>query len=686
VELLHALLKLANQLQSNLDLDAVVQVIATAVSETFGFREASVYVHEDDDGVLVAHAVLGRDEQAARSILDTPCPTSVIGGLLTEGHRIGTAYFVAVDDAVWTPELRACFGSQPAAEGARGRWRPGDALLVPLYGKRRQLSGMLKLGDPLDGERPTLDTIVSLGAFATHAAVAIENAREHSELQDVTAELEEQLRVRHDLLDVSRALLSTLEQEEVFGQIAHMVGNLVPYDSVAIGLVDEETGGLGPAYVEDGAREAVFGLGLPPDQGLAGWVVRTGQAALVNDALSDPRTFGVPGVRGVWQASIVAPLQVRAEVFGVLALARFDGHTFAAREFELAQLFANLAAVAIENARTYKEMQRLATIDGLTGMHNYRHFREALASEVSRADRYSDMFCLLMMDLDHFKAVNDTVGHQQGDEVLRAVAGVLRQCSRESDYLARYGGEEFVMVLPRTSLTEARNVAERIRAKIREIDPGSPALTVSMSIGVAQYPDSVANMDAVLRAADAALLRAKAGGRNRVCLAAPEGDEVTAALDGHLVSLGRRFAHTLGLSEEEARGLVAALAVCELAEATEGDLAGTVSRAAANLLGIEQGSSRHTAFAALLYGTERWDGDGYPEGLAGRAIPKVARVLAVVHRYDQSGRVCPESEVDRCLMDRAGSELDPHLVHRFVAMLRDAARPGEGGALAGAAA
>ena len=212
------------------------------------------------------------------------------------------------------------------------------------------------------------------------------------------------------------------------------------------------------------------------------------------------------------------PLNVRGKVTGVLCLDRMDGRVFEEHELEPAMLFANMAAIAIQNARTYEEMERQAISDGLTGIHNYRHFHETLKAEVSRAERYGETFCLLMMDLDHFKAVNDTIGHQKGDDVLRAVSDVLRSCSRESDYLARYGGEEFAIILPRTGLEEARTLAERIRASVAAIDSGHADLHVTMSIGVAAFPESAADSDGVLGAADAALLRAKAHGRDRVCL------------------------------------------------------------------------------------------------------------------------------------------------------------------------
>ena len=394
----------------------------------------------------------------------------------------------------------------------------------------------------------------------------------------------------------------------------------------------------------------------------------------MNDMDHDPRAVFVPGTEeGEPQASIIVPLNVRGKVTGVLSVDRLHGRTFDENELEPAKLFANMAAIAIQNARSYEDMERQAISDGLTGIHNYRHFRDTLKATVSRAERYDETFCLLMMDLDHFKAVNDTIGHQAGDDVLRSVADVLRSCSRESDYQARYGGEEFVMLLPQTGLSEASTLAERVRSQVAEIDVGHPGLRVTMSIGVASFPDSASDSDGVLAAADAALLRAKARGRDRVCLAGEDTTRVAAAMEGDLVELGRRFAAALGMSEVETAGLDhrprrvrgrtrRSPTRCRRSSAaaragTPGNGAGTVTH-----------EVRRQAIEALLYGSERWDGTGYPEGRRGSAIPRVARAFAVCREYRQSG--LDVSGVEQ-LRSAAARELDPRMVQRFVGMLRE---------------
>ena len=172
-----------------------------------------------------------------------------------------------------------------------------------------------------------------------------------------------------------------------------------------------------------------------------------------------------------------------------------------------------------------EQMERLAFTDGLTQIHNRRHFQIRLTEEFRRAQRYDNPLALILADLDHFKTVNDTAGHVVGDQVLREVASCFQACIRDTDTAARWGGEEFAVVLPQTHLAGALTVAERIRKDVSGLRLG-PELSVSVtaSLGVSSYPAAhVHTSDELVRAADEALYRAKRDGRNRVCLTDPAG-------------------------------------------------------------------------------------------------------------------------------------------------------------------
>jgi diguanylate cyclase (GGDEF)-like protein len=179
--------------------------------------------------------------------------------------------------------------------------------------------------------------------------------------------------------------------------------------------------------------------------------------------------------------------------------------------------FAAQATVAVDNVLLHEEAQRLSITDGLTGLWNYRYFTMNVTKEIERASRFGRPLALLMLDLDHFKAVNDNFGHQRGDAVLVELAGRIRAEARDVDTVARYGGEEIVVVLPETDEAGARQAAERFCSAVRRRpfgEPGSPPIRLTISAGVAVYPTNGSSASALLAAADAALYESKRAGRD----------------------------------------------------------------------------------------------------------------------------------------------------------------------------
>jgi diguanylate cyclase (GGDEF)-like protein len=207
-------------------------------------------------------------------------------------------------------------------------------------------------------------------------------------------------------------------------------------------------------------------------------------------------------------------------VTGLIAVWRTD-RPFSHRERELFHYLAGQAAVSVENVGLHETVERQAVTDELTGLSNRRRFQETMIAEVERARRFGQDLGLVMLDIDDFKRVNDTYGHQQGDIVLREVAKVLRASSREIDEPARYGGEELAVVLPGTGLEGALNLAERVREGIEALrlpvvgDDGAEPLRVTASFGAAALSASAGDARGLVAAADEALYQAKRGGKNR---------------------------------------------------------------------------------------------------------------------------------------------------------------------------
>ncbi|GFO55892.1 hypothetical protein GMSM_28990 [Geomonas sp. Red276] len=199
----------------------------------------------------------------------------------------------------------------------------------------------------------------------------------------------------------------------------------------------------------------------------------------------------------------------------------------AGRAAEKARLVAQNRELVEQLKRANEELQEAnealkerAVRDGLTGLFNHRYFQESLAQEISRAKRYQKQCSLIFMDVDHFKVYNDTHGHPEGDSLLKTLAGILKSGVRSSDVAARYGGEEFVLMLPETAKQDAMRIAESMRARVAEEPfPGrekQPLGIVSVSVGVACYPDDGIDPPALLAYADRLLYEVKRSGRNRV--------------------------------------------------------------------------------------------------------------------------------------------------------------------------
>ncbi|WP_308464636.1 GGDEF domain-containing protein, partial [Fundidesulfovibrio magnetotacticus] len=229
------------------------------------------------------------------------------------------------------------------------------------------------------------------------------------------------------------------------------------------------------------------------------------------DCLADPTP----------QNTLLLPLKVAGSAFGCLAISKDKDLRLGRDQVTSLNAAANHLALALRNAMLFRDVKAKADHDGLTRIHNRQSFDERLADELKRHQRYRHNLSLLLFDLDHFKAINDTYGHQAGDMVLRDVGAILEESCRDTDFAARYGGEEFVIILPQTSEEQAWVLAERIRRKVEHkgFQFSDKTFKVTASIGVATLtPGSLDRREDLIHKADQALYLAKSGGRNMVCV------------------------------------------------------------------------------------------------------------------------------------------------------------------------
>jgi len=354
-------------------------------------------------------------------------------------------------------------------------------------------------------------------AFADHVAVTLENARLYqTALHDAKR--------RAVLHEVSQQIGACLKLDELYQTIHHAAERLMACQAFVIATLDEERQELEDVYLVD--REGRWPGGrYQADQGLCGYVVRTRRTLLI-DRLNDQVLHEL----GAWyfgqtettvQSVLATPLRLGERVIGVISVQAYAPAAYTREEIELFEQLAVTAAIALENARLFAETQRLAAIDPLLGIYNRRQFFQLARAELERAKRHRQPFTVIMLDVDHFKQVNDTYGHLAGDQVLCEVAARCRATLRATDLLGRYGGEEFVILLPGTAGTEAVEVASRLREVIESApfatDEGPITVTTSLGATVWRVAEDT-RLDTLLDRADQALYEAKHAGRNCVRL------------------------------------------------------------------------------------------------------------------------------------------------------------------------
>lgn len=325
--------------------------------------------------------------------------------------------------------------------------------------------------------------------------------------------------VRTDARDALLALLELTSQltedrplEDFLRHVTDTAQKLIAADHVSIRLLDATKTSL-----LCGARSGTGAGDRPMDfkrgEGVIGWVVDHAEALRIDEVAKDPRYKAMPQTFAV-TAMMAEPLWAAGEVIGVLSVTSPDAAAFGDEDQLLLRLLASCSSPAIDRAR----LKRLATFDDLTMAMSQRYLYPKLVEELERARRSHGEVSVLLMDLDHFKRVNDTHGHAAGDAALRQFADRVRASVRRLDVLVRRGGEEFVLIMPQTGPTQALATASRIReATATQPFELTPALKIAqtVSIGVATW-DGAESPGELETRADAAMYEAKQSGRNRV--------------------------------------------------------------------------------------------------------------------------------------------------------------------------
>lgn len=345
--------------------------------------------------------------------------------------------------------------------------------------------------------------------------------RDITELKRIQNEEREQRLLATSLSDIASALNGIRDKNEVLDRILVEVNRVVPHDSSSIALLDEDdvvTFVRSRGYEKTGLDRVLKRLKLNVKDIYTFKEMKTSHLPFVcNDTKNDAKW--IPIKNSEWIRSYMgAPILLADKVIGFINLDGCKPNYFSPKSAIWLQAFANHAALAIENARMFERLQQLAITDGLTGLFNSRHFEELATREIVRAARYKKELSLLIMDIDHFKLVNDRFGHHAGDQTLQHISKIGIAALRKIDIIARVGGEEFAILLPETGLDRAVTVAERLREKVAAsvLEVAEGMVNITCSLGVADLQSCPPNLRDLMNCADKALYEAKRNGRNQV--------------------------------------------------------------------------------------------------------------------------------------------------------------------------
>lgn len=368
---------------------------------------------------------------------------------------------------------------------------------------------------PPDEKKAILKLIQVLLEAREQSDKRVGDSEEKSITQEIISRHSLMATVKHqaDELDalkrISLNLTSNLELQKVLDVLVTEAINLVKH-ARAVHIFLYERGILEFGAALNSAGERNKPVSLPRKDGLTYSVAKSGSEIIVDDFSTHPlyKNTNIP-----WEGSIIGiPLKFKDEILGVMNLSRTITGKFSRSELRLMSLLADQAAVAIFNARLYKQLAQMANTDSVTGLPNRRALDERLQEEWRLADQTKTSFSVVMMDLDGFKAVNDTFGHNVGDELLYSLFNFLAQRMRSSDFLARYGGDELTLVMRNTDLDAAQAVTKKVIELMEEYSftfPKGKDMKLGITAGIAVYPTHASNPSDMIRAADSALYHAK---------------------------------------------------------------------------------------------------------------------------------------------------------------------------------
>ncbi len=491
-----ALYETSLDINSQPDLPTLLRTITERAASLLGAKIAGLYLVRPDEEVLelvISHNLPGNFTG-----------TRIHFGEGVSGRVAETGEPIMVEDYLqWEPKAR------PYQDLHLRR-----LLAVPLK-RQSKVIGVINIADDDIAATFTHAEISLVSLFADQAAIAVENTRLLNETSSNV--------IRLDMLNkIGRAITSGLDMEMVLHALLEQCQKVAQVDCFYVSLYDQANDLITiPYYYENGVHTTGASRDIQQNPGLTGQVIRSRQTLYMKDLYDfdnpTPTRILREGYRET-RSYIGLPLILRDKVIGVLSIQSYQPNAYSQDEIQIMDMIAVQAAIAIENARLYADVQRLSIVDELTGVYNYRGLLELGGREVERARRFRRPLAAFFFDIDNFRDFNNRYSHSIGNLVLRAVAQRSRAIVRAVDLVARFGGEEFVILLPEVNLSAAMQIAERLRMDIERgrVTTESGELGVTVSIGVAELNDLTTDLIALVDRANQAEHAAKEAGKNRI--------------------------------------------------------------------------------------------------------------------------------------------------------------------------
>ena len=326
-----------------------------------------------------------------------------------------------------------------------------------------------------------------------------------------------------ELMDFHKAI-SLLNLEEISAVLIDRLPSVFLIDYFTLFLYDQDKRKLNLMCHNHPEIESSFSISLSNSQIMEAAVLR-GQYIREQDFSTSSYYRGADNPLFKKGYFVSIPLMIEKEVVGVLNINDVDQDSFNVGDLGFILNLSELIAMSISNAVLYEQIKKLAVTDGLTGISNRPNMEQSLLNEFGRSMRYNSPLSIVLLDVDHFKEVNDSYGHQKGDEILVTFASILKKFCRANDIAARYGGEEFLMILPQSNAQGAFKIAERVREEIMKMSfvGNDSKFSVTTSCGVAELNrDCMKNIDQLINVADNAMYEAKNSGRNKTIIGSVE--------------------------------------------------------------------------------------------------------------------------------------------------------------------